>query len=610
MSKKSSAYIGLCLLLVWALPASGADIFSAVPGEAYGFVATKNLQGSYENIMAFIEGIGAPAPSENFLEAISEHVGDVDLTGPAAVVLLNPEEYGDEGVVLLFSAADAAAVVREQGETNAESNDEDLPEGVVRGDDGYMAVKDGFVIYAPEAELAAQAASSETSIEVLPEVREAFEKGQIVLAGEMSKAGPWLIQMLDVLKSEMTEAMSMGGGMSLSSGGQWLPLYIDMIKGLVAQCEKVGMGLDANGERAILTKRVQFKADSAAGKFMNAQAAVPMPSLGGLPAGSFLLAGAMNVEPTNLQNIGEAMMELMMELETIKEAVSEAGIAEMRAEAKAANGLISGYGFTLGIGSLTTGMLNMVVRYDVSDAKKLMEYSKNMYEGESAKVISKSSGVPINYVYTAGAEEYGGVQIDTLKMEITEAEEGSELTDEQQMQMMAAQQSFGMIFGPEMLMRMAATDEKHVVLSMGGGVEGMERVINTAKGRGTLLAEAGNLKQAAESLPKNRFAEMHLDLTQVMPMMMMGMAMAMGGQMDEPMPSVGPEAGVLPISMSVSAEANTLRADLVVPTASIKAMVEMIEGMMGSMRGGPGSGPPPQFEGGEYEWEEDIEEDF
>lgn len=361
------------------------------------------------------------------------------------------------------------------------------------------------------------------------------------------------------------------------------------------------MSLDANGERAVLVKRAQFKEGSAAESFVKGQSSVPMPSLAGLPAGSFLVAGALNVDPKSLETISNAMMDLVMSMPTVKEGLSEANMAEMTAETKAANALMSGYGFTVGIGSPMSGLINAVARYDVSDSKEWMGHGKKLYEGSSAEAVAKSSGMPVKYMYTSGAEEYGGVQIDTVKMELNAPAEADEMTEQEQMQAMMAQQMMGMMLGPEMMVRMATPSKDQVLLTMGGGAENMERAINVVKGRGTALADMESVKLAGQSLPANRFAEAHLDLTQLMPMMMMFMGGMGGGEM----PS-GPEGGAVPISMSASTEADTLRADLVVPTASVKALIEMAM----QMGGGPRPSRMDDGQGDEYEWDEDVEEDF
>ena len=69
----------VCLLLI-SLPAVGQqDIISAVPGDAFGFVATNDLQGSYDKLMALGAAMGIPVPPENQLLALQELVKQASL---------------------------------------------------------------------------------------------------------------------------------------------------------------------------------------------------------------------------------------------------------------------------------------------------------------------------------------------------------------------------------------------------------------------------------------------------------------------------------------------------------------------------------------------------
>ena len=79
MNARVKTLSAVYLLLVCLPVAAQPDILSAVPGDAYGFAATKNLQGSYDKIMAFAQAMGIPASDENQLLTIHEHLGQVDL---------------------------------------------------------------------------------------------------------------------------------------------------------------------------------------------------------------------------------------------------------------------------------------------------------------------------------------------------------------------------------------------------------------------------------------------------------------------------------------------------------------------------------------------------
>ena len=142
-----------------------------------------------------------------------------------------------------------------------------------------------------------------------------------------------------------------------------------------------------------------------------------------------------------------------------------------------------------------------------------------------------------------------------------------------------------LMYGPDMTFRLAAPNDKQVLFVMGGSGR-MERAINVAQGNGSVLADDPKIIQAAAKLPANRFAEAHLDLGQVLPMVATFTGMPATGQI--------PQAP--PISFSASAEDNTLRVDLVVPSETIRTLVQTfmaIQMQMMQQRGGPGGQAEP-----------------
>ncbi|NIA07041.1 MAG: hypothetical protein GWP14_05310 [Actinobacteria bacterium] len=579
----------VCLLFISLSAAAQPDILSAVPGDAYGFVATKSLQGSYDKIMAFAEAMGLPPLADNKLLAIQEHVGDVDLDGPAVIILLDPQQFSSQPVALLLSAADAQGVL-DNYISEAEGSDIELPPGVVKGDDGYLAVKNGFVVFTPKPEQAAAVLASQTSLETMPEVEAAFEKGQIVLAGDLQRAAPWIIQMLGIAQAQMIAQMDQGPAAAampqMDMAKEMFSLYLELAQDLLEQTDKLAVALDINAEHAILTKKVLFKADSPAAAFMNAQAGQPTPAYNALPGGPFLIAGGVNMASEGLQSLAKSVLDKFMNLPSIKGKLPEEQAQQYLADLKAGMAQLLGCSFTFNLGNPMAGMFNIVARYDVSDSASYRKLMEKTSSGEGASMWAKASGMPVEYVYTSAAETYSDVEIDTIKMQITPPAEGAQADPKmaQQMQMMA------MMYGPDMTFRMAAPTDKQMLFTMGGGSELMERAINVAQGKGSVLAEESAIKQGAANLPANRFAEAYLDLSQVMPMIMM---LTMGGQSGS-MPSAA--TATPPVSFSCSAEANTFRADMVLPSATVKSLVEAIGPMIMSPGMAPGGGEPPDEE--------------
>ncbi|MCK4850138.1 MAG: hypothetical protein KAT11_02245 [Phycisphaerae bacterium] len=592
----------LCLLPV-CVPATGqSDILSAIPADAYGFVATNDLQASYDNIMLFAKAIGAPVPEDNKLLPIQDNVGEVDLNGPAAVVLLDPQKFSEPPVALLLSAADAKAVFQAH-QANAEETDEELPPGVVKGADGYIAVKNGFVVYAPKADHVVAVLAGQDPHQIMPAAKQAFDKGQIVLAGDLRGAAPFMIQTLNKVQAQMNAQMAAVATQipQMATAMEMVSVYMDLAQSLVGQSDKLTVALDINAERAVLTKRVLFKADSAAATLMNAQMGLPAPTYNALPGGPFFVAGGANMVPEQLSNLAEVILTKLFELPTFKDKLSAEHTAQMIADSKASNAMSSGMAFTVNLGSPMTGMINMVGRSDVSNSAELREHTAKVYQAEYMSAYTKAfGGPPMDFVYTSAAESYSGVDIDTIKMQITPPEPAAE--DDpmaQQMQMMMAQQMqmMAMMYGPDMTFRLAAPNEKQVLFVMGGAGR-MERAINVAQGNGSVLADDPRIIQAAAKLPAKRFAEAHLDLTQVVPMLGMFASMAGVGDIPAAPPGQAPNAPL--ISFSASAEDNAVRVDLVVPAETVRNLISSFS----AMQSGP-AGPAPEVPSEDFE--EDLE---
>ncbi len=582
-------------------------ILLAIPGDAYGFIATKDLQASHDNIMLFVQALGMPLPNENNLLAIQEHLGEIDLNGPAAAILLDPQKFSSKGgpIVLLFSAADAQAVFKTiQANVEATGMDEDLPAGVIKAPDGYLAVKNGFVVFAPQVDNIAAVLASQVPPQIMPAAMQAFAKGQIVLAGDLQRAAPFLIQSLDGFKAMATAQMGAAAQMpQMAMAMDIQALQLDMAKALIQQADKLTVALDINAENAIITKMILFKADSPAAAFMNAQIDQELPSYAALPGGSFLLAGASNIAPEQFNALAQTILTKLFELPSFKDKLSAEQIQQKKAALLSSNAVVSGSAFIFNLGNPMTGMLNVVTRCDVSDSALYKKLSKEQYSANTT--WAQALGAPaINFVYTTAAENYSDVDIDTIKIDITASEVDPDADPQtQQMQMMMSQQMQmmpKMMFGPDMTFRLAAPNDKQVLMVIGGSGR-MQRAINVAQGNGSVLADDPKIIQAATKLPAKRFAEAHLDLVQVVPMIGMFVSM-MGGP---PMPPAqAPEAP--PISFSTSAQPNTLRADMVVPSETVGTLVQTFMGIQMQMmqQGGPGMGPQTEpseeFEEGDF----------
>ena len=462
------------------VPEPQAGILSAVPGDAVGFAAVKNPQeivDRFKALMPALEELGEPL--EDPLGPIRELLGDVDLAGPAAVVTLDLEDFDEEEppVAFLVSAADAEAVVASHKETASEG-ETDLPEGVVRvsakkeaGRDLYLAVKDDFVAVAFRPELAARVSNSQGAFEVLPEVRQAYGKNKIVALADLQRMRPWLIEKLNEARSEGLAEIDEEDKQSKASNSEKAIerdlglLLLEIVKSQVKQLDKLVYMLEV-GERGILySQRLRFEAGSSAARFINDNLGKGEPSYESIPAGTFLLAGA-KIAPEQLDVLVDGIERRAAHYPSLRKELNQ-GTSKLISDIKSTYRQFSGMAFTAGMGSPSAEMVNFVGRFDVVDANKFKAQIKDMCQGRLAEKLVESSGLAL--VYTDAAENYAGVDIDTIRVEVS----GSEVTESEADAAEIGRKVMGalpMVIGPDMSIRIAAPTDDQALIIIGGGV--------------------------------------------------------------------------------------------------------------------------------------------
>ena len=155
----------LTIVFVWlfSVPVlAEQDILSSIPQDAFGFVAAKSPQALFDNLCEIVPPLKDLDKSDDPVALIKEHLGDVNLNAPVVLVILPFERFADldddrPPIALLFSAADPQAVIEAHKAKvdDQPSESQDLPPGLTRIEDGYMGVKNGFIVFAPTSDSAA-----------------------------------------------------------------------------------------------------------------------------------------------------------------------------------------------------------------------------------------------------------------------------------------------------------------------------------------------------------------------------------------------------------------------------------------------------------------------
>ena len=506
-------------------PATQATILSAVPGEACGFAAAKSPQGIVDRFKTLLPALQElEEPLEDALAPIRKVLGDVDLSGPAALVVLDLGDFDEEKppIAFLVSAADAEAVVASHRETGAEG-ETDLPARVVKvhaeelETDLYMAAKGEFVIVAMNAESAEEMLKSESSLAVLPEVRQAYGQGKIVAQVDMEQVRTFMMN-LHSQKMQARKAAAEDEGSTLDDPGLFVManeislLFLDIAE----MHETLVYIIDVNEQGIYATEKTIPKEGSLISEFNKAHAGQDDPSYEGLPAGSFIAAGAVKMSAQELDPIVDMMLAKVEKYPSLQEKLDEEDIQRIVADVRNFYRQFSGMAFTAGMGNMGTGMLSMVCRFNVADAGAFKEHIKQLCQSELALKLTEHTGIELGY--DEAIESYDGVDIDAVRIGLVEFDEAEGVSDaveigQQVMKVMP------MVIGPDLSIRVLAPNDKQVLVVVSGGYVRAERVINVINGRGSSLANFAKIKQAVQGMPSNRLTEVHYDFGQLLGLM-------------------------------------------------------------------------------------------
>ncbi|MCK4850535.1 MAG: hypothetical protein KAT11_04245 [Phycisphaerae bacterium] len=576
-----------CLLLACTVAVGQTDILSSVPADAYGFAAVKSPQAIVDRLKLLLPVLEEHPVFKDPLAPIRQVLGDVDFTGPAAVVMLKFDEsdMDERPIALLISAANAGAVLQSHKD-KAGAGEEQLSQGIVKisaqdliGEDLYLAVKGDFVVVAFEPDMAAALANGQGSFEVLPEVRQAYEQGKIVLLADFQRIRLPLIRGLNETRSEVRAEVDQESEPADSKQiiERDMGLFsADLAQSFVEQLDKFIYILDVT-DKGVYNLKVIFEADSPVAEFINAQIGQPDPSYKSIPSGAFLLAGALKIPPAQLDVITDALLAKAMTYPSLAQKLSQEPAQKVIADIRAFYGQFSGTAFSAGLGSPATGMLNFVARFDVADAAAFKQQIKEVCQSGFISTLIQDTGVKL--IYTDAVESYAGVNIDTIAIRLANGGQDNPPTNEA----MRVMQVLPMVIGADMSIRIAAPTEDQVLVIIGGGFERAERVINVANGHGSSLADYPKITEALAAMPPNRIAEVHQDLST-----MFTMVKAFAPHLSAALQQLN-LADMPLFSASCSVQHNTFRSDgsiatISIPSVAVAILVPAIQHARGQAR--------------------------
>ena len=512
--KRKLALAALCLslLLPNAVRADDAmkDALSVVPADAIGFVCVPNIQqldASFQNTLEKL-GLSAfvPPPTNSLAGAMRVFLrmsAGLDDGGALLLVLMpaeTPDEF-DQKLALLVPATDPKLLLEAMGAEAGEGGTWSLElfeEPIV------AATCQKHVALARNAETVKAVAASTDNITRKLNLNELalFEGLKVAVWFDAQRLCELHKPQIEGSKGMIMMMLRASGGFDAKLAelvGRAFDLYTQGLRSCL-----LGLSLDDNG----LGLRLGMTAKPGTELHKMTQVANTEKSLlKGLPKGKYMLAAGEIFDPQAVDLAFEYLdpcFEVPEEVQTIdREQLGKLkdilkGWAKLHTAAR-----VSVEALPPG----PDGLIGATVVLDTTDSKKWMEAFTQVVDiGKKVVTDEEVTQVLDALVHEPDAETGGSAKIHHLKFDLTQLEEA----DEEELE-----DVFAVIGKEGVLLRVAAVDQKKVVIAFGGGVKRMRQVIEQAGKPDAPLDEDPGIKRVAALLPKSRNSVNYLALDNV-----------------------------------------------------------------------------------------------
>ncbi len=523
-----------CILVVSSAslaqePAVAAPVESVlmhVPADCMGYIVVSSIETTIQDVETYLQTIGlgdiitAQFP-EGLLAAVRTNAKLGDGFNPAggfAVVMLDPSEYGIDlaecisgggmgqplPIVVLVPGKGVEEVFPLHQITRDPEAEHDYP--CINGDTYAVQVGDYLALaQSPEILAGFQAATCPAVSALSDEDKALITDAAIALHINMAVAGPVLDSILAQLQqqAEMMQQMAAEGQAPPPHGpaaaimgiGPVLPLYRDMI-GQVSSVTAVGRFVDSG---LVIEKLVDFDPQSDIGKMMAAFQPTGGPLLDKLPDLPYVLAlgfsGTTTLAEEDAESFSQRMFDLMISLPFYADLDQET-LQEFMDAAEKLDKQITGFQMVAGGAPAGSGVFGVAYVFEGSDAQAIKDGLAELVPIYESFIKSMPQLGPeiqeLTLTYSEAAEMLGETSVDTIvishpKMETMDEAEKAKMVS---------------FLGEDQLrIRIAAADEKTVVMTFGGASAFLAEAMEAASAGGTIPTGEGTA-EAMKHLPE------------------------------------------------------------------------------------------------------------
>ncbi len=453
------------------------EILSAIPAEAWLVVTARNLKGIDAKIITLLGQLDLPFPF-SAVEQLQFRLGlgdGLDTGGDLALIMMPPQESSGpirwgSGLAMLLPARNRNALLAPLNPVPAE---EGLVKVVMRGRDTYVGVKGSFAVLGPDAGVVRAIIKAGTGV------------GERWTAHQLARYGD--------------NDLSVWVNAEAISSSQRFERFAEVMtrRGLNQQMLKsvrsLQLSLRLSPKGLFLEQFVRGAGTAAA--FSETDSSL----LTGLPADGFLAAWGLRMGSDGTVRGLTKLLGTALQSSSLLDQDAARELVAAYADVAGGVEIVSVSVNALPPGPDGLASTTKIVRTG-SDARAWLTKVAGLVQrikGTSFR-DARINAILERVEYTAGAEKIGETPVDQLRIDLSDVER----VDDERLKAVVGREGI--------LVRLAAVDDTHVVIHLGGGLKQFETVAKGVKsGQPGLAADAG-IKKSSESLRRQRFAEGYL----------------------------------------------------------------------------------------------------
>lgn len=578
--RKLSAFTVLCFGLVpTALAEDRIDkALAAIPDDALAFVCVPSLQSVDRDAQRIIEELGlkpmVPLPNGSLMEFIKQKLPNLeglDEDGPLILIMFpgDSEEELQPKQALMVSAENPKDLLQAMG---AEQGEGGVWSAEMFGQPAYAAIREEFVILAPEAKIVKQVKDAAMSLskKLSKPVRSATSDLDAFMWINMKQLFSLIQPMIEEKFYPILDAQTGGDPWDQKSTEltkKQMDLFFDG-----AEQMTFGVGLDPSGVslRFLVTLQPGSEMDK-----MTEVSVTSEPLLLGLGEPSYVLATGQTADEKQMQvqfNNHEMYFELFEDVEGIDQDKLKQLKDDLEAWFLLARG---GRAAVVPLDTDSGGLIGLTIVADTADSKKWLNLTGDVTKVLRELVSETDTDLDEDLermldalVYEGAEEQIGDTSVSHLRLDLEKLEELDEDTIDQ----------LSAVIGEEgVFVRVAAVDSKSVLIAMGGGIDRFEELLKQARSGDTALSEHAGIRQVADHLPQERNSAFYLDVDQ-------GFALAqqvLDALDEDQLPFNVPEIAT-PVAMTATGGSTWSQFDIFVPMEVVTAAKNITLTMMGA----------------------------